>query len=111
MCDTITNVNDFAHILVTLRVITPQDEKELRNTTPELLQVKKLLDRIVGPVEAGRPQVFYTLLNVMESSALQATQQLATDIKRSLGMVSLRAFDELRTLLYREKVLDASKII
>ena len=88
MCTNITDVNNFAHYLVTLRVITPQDEKELRETKPESLQVRKLLDRIVGPVESGRPEVFYNLLNVMEVYGLQPTHLLAIDIKRCLGYVS-----------------------
>ena len=86
MCDTITDVNDFSHYLVTLRVITPQDEKELRDTKPYSLQVKKLLDRIVGPVEAGRSQVFHNLLNVLELYGLQETQLLAMEIKCALGL-------------------------
>lgn len=88
MCDSITDVNDFAQYLVTLRIISPQDEKELRETKPESLQVKKLLDRIIGPVEAERPKVFYDLLNVMELYGLQATQLLASEIKHRLGYVS-----------------------
>ena len=86
MCDTITDINDFSHYLITLRIITPQDEKELRDTKSYSQQVKKLLDRIVGLVKDGRPQVFYDLLNVMELYGLQGTQLLASEIKCVLGI-------------------------
>ena len=95
MCDTITDVNDLTHYLVTSRVITPQDEKHLRYIKCTSLQVKTILDRIVGPVEAARPQVFYKLLDVLELSSLQATRQLATEIKQSLQKV-MGSYNEVR---------------
>ena len=41
MCDTITDVNDLSRYLVSLRIITPQDEKDLRDVKASSLQVKK----------------------------------------------------------------------
>ena len=83
-CEIVRDVSELAHHCVPKKIITPEDVAELcyiRNPTKQIIL---LLSRIIGPVKSGRPQVFYDLLDIMEQYGLQATQQLATEIKQSL---------------------------
>ena len=88
LCSTITDVNKIAPHCVTKKIISPHDHVELYGITNQSKQVTMLLHHITGPVEAGSPQVFYDLLDIMEQHGLQATQQLATEIKCSLNIES-----------------------
>lgn len=88
LCSTVTDVNKIALHCVTKKIISPHDHVELCGITNQSKQVTMLLHHITGPVEAGNPQVFYDLLDIMEQHGLQATQQLATEIKCSLNIES-----------------------
>ena len=86
LCSVVRDVNEIAPHCVTKKIISPQDHIRLCNIKDRCEQVAMLLDHIIGPVEAGSFQVFYDLLDIMELHGLQATQQLAAEIKRSLNI-------------------------
>ena len=88
LCSIITDVNKIAPHCVTKKIISPHDHVELYGITDRSKQVMMLLYHITGPVEAGSPQVFYDLLDIMELYGLQATKQLAIEIKCSLNVES-----------------------
>ena len=82
---TITDVKEIAPHCVSKKIILPRDMRKLLDTKDSSEQVSIILDRIMGPLEAGRPQGFYDLLDVMNQHGLQATQELAAEIKGSLA--------------------------
>ena len=86
MCDTIVDVNNFAHHCVSKRIISPQDAKELMSIKSKPQQVKILLDHVVGPLVHGRCGALSNLLDIMETHGLQETQQLAIEMKHALGI-------------------------
>ena len=79
---------EIAPYCVSEKIITPQDDRDIHNTEDPSKQVNILLHRIIGPVQAGNPQGFYRLLDIMEQHGLKPTQQLATEIKQSLNIES-----------------------
>ena len=83
-CATIRDVNEIAAYCVSRKIIPPQRVITLLDTKDPSEQVMKLLDPIMGPVQAGRPEGFHSLLDIMEKHGLQATQELATEVKHSL---------------------------
>ena len=84
-CAIIRDVNEIAAYCVSKKIIPPQDVIKLHETKDPSIQVVILLNHITGPVQAGRPESFYSLLNIMEKHGLQATQELATEVKQSLA--------------------------
>ena len=67
------------------KIISPQDVMKLHDTKDPSVQVMMLLDHIMGPVKARKPEGFYILLDIMERHGLQATQKLAAEVKDSLA--------------------------
>ena len=88
LCTTIRDANDIAPYCVAKRIISPQAYLEMHDIKNQCYQVVMLLGHITGPVKAGSPKGFYDLLDIMELHGLQATQQLAAEIKRSLNIES-----------------------
>ena len=83
-CETVRDVSELAHHCVSKKIITPEYAEELCYIINPTRQVMLLLNCVIGPVKSGRPQVLYDLLDIMEQYGLQATQQFATEVKRSL---------------------------
>ena len=84
LCDTLTDVDNLLSHFVQQRVISTNDLEELNSIVPSTKKVQKLLMHISGPLKAGNTEVFYTMLRIMEEYGLQATNQLADQIRRSL---------------------------
>ena len=83
-CAIIRDVNEIAAYCVSKKIIPPQGVIRLHDTKDPSIQVMILLNHIMGPVQAGRPEGFYSLLDIMERHGLRATQELATEVKYSL---------------------------
>ena len=84
LCNTLTDVDNLLPHFVQQRVISTNDLEELNSIVPSTKKVQKLLMHISGPLKAGNSEVFYTMLRIMEEYGLQATSQLADQIRRSL---------------------------
>ena len=84
LCNTLTDVDNLLPYFVQQRVITTNDLEELNSIVPSTKKVHKLLMHISGPLKAGNTEVFYTMLRIMEEYGLQATNQLADQIRKSI---------------------------
>lgn len=51
-------------------------------------KVHYLLSKIEGPLKSGNLSGFYVMLDIMESYGVQATKELATEMKDHLGIQS-----------------------
>ena len=80
MCNTITDVNKLLKYFVTEKIITTDEEEEIKSYTTKADRVSKLLLNISGPLEAGDSNGFYILLQIMKTHGVDATQRLANQI-------------------------------
>ena len=60
------------------------DLEEINVLSTKKLKVEKLTVHISGPLRAGNTDMFYIMLRIMEKYGHQATQQLASQIRKSL---------------------------
>jgi len=72
-----TDINDLLKYFVAEKVITPNEEEEIRNVATKSDKVSKLLLNISGPLKAGDKHGFYTLLKIMKDHGTKVTQNLA----------------------------------
>ena len=87
LCNTLTDVDNLLPHFVQHGVISTNDLEEISTIVPSTKKVQKLLMHISGPLKAGNTEMFYTMLRVMEEYGLQATNQLADQIKQSLSEI------------------------
>ena len=80
LCNTITDVNKLLKYFVTEKIITTDEEEEIKTCTTKADRVSKLLLNISGPLEAGDSNGFYILLQIMKTHGVDATQRLANQI-------------------------------
>ena len=80
LCNTITDVNKLLRYFVTEKIITTDEEEEIKTYTTKADRVSKLLLNISGPLEAGDSNGFYILLQIMKTHGVDATQRLANQI-------------------------------
>ena len=77
LCDTITDINELLKYFVTEKIITAEQEEEIKTHTIRSYRVSQLLLIISGPLKAGDSNGFYTMLQIMKTHGVDATQRLA----------------------------------
>ena len=80
LCNTITDINKLLKYFVAEKIITTDEEEEIKTYTIKSERVSKLLLNISGPLEAGDSNGFYTMLQIMKTYGVDATQRLANQI-------------------------------
>ena len=80
MCNTITDINELLIYFVTEKIITMNQQEEIKSCNTKSERVSKLLLNIWGPLEAGDSNGFYTMLKIMKTHGVNATQKLADHI-------------------------------
>ena len=85
---TLIDVDSLLPHFVEHNIITIGHLDEMASLTA-LAKVSKLLSHISGPLKAGNTKSFHTMLSIMEMYGTQATSDLATLIKDSLGTSSI----------------------
>ena len=80
LCNTITDINELLKYFVTEKIITTDAEEEIKTYTTKSERVSKLLLNISGPLEAGDSNGFYTMLQIMKTHGVDATQRLANQM-------------------------------
>ena len=80
LCNTITDINKLLKYFVTEKIITTDEEEEIKSYSIKSERVSKLLFNISGPLEAGDSNGFYTMLQIMKTHGVDATQRLANHI-------------------------------
>ena len=89
LCNTITDVNTLLKYFVTEKIITTDEEEEIKTYTTKSERVSKLLLNISGPLEAGDSNGFYIMLQIMKTHGVNATQHLANQIISRVDKVKL----------------------
>ena len=92
LCDTIQDIDSLLQYFVTKRIIKIEDSEEFESITKTSDKVKRLLRIIQGPLKSGYTDGFYTMLDIMEEHGVQATKNLAIEIKKCLGIRSTLVF-------------------
>ena len=80
LCDAVTDINELLKYFVTEKIITLNQQEEIKSCNTQSERVTKLLLNISGPLEAGDINGFYTMLSIMKTHGVNATQQLADHI-------------------------------
>jgi len=78
LCNTMTDIDDLLKYFVTEKIITLNEEEEIKSSTTKSDKVRKLLLNISGPLKAGDKNGFYVMLKIMKDHGTKATQNLAT---------------------------------
>ena len=86
LCSTLVDIDELMPKFVTKRMITMEMAAIIRKAGTPREKVQKLLEYITGPVEAGKVKVFYNLLDIMEEHGLEATQELAEEMRNQLNV-------------------------
>ena len=76
-----TSISELLPHFVTIKIVSFEDECEIRNIPKKSDQVEKLLQYIAMPLDCGITICFYEMLNIMKEHGNLATQQLAQIIK------------------------------
>ena len=84
LCNTLTDIDRLSSHLVDENIIKHEDLEEINALVLPAKKVQKLLTHISGPLRAGSTEGFHIMLRIMGQHGHQATQQLASQIKRSL---------------------------
>ena len=74
---------------VTEKIITTDEEEEIKTYTTKSERVSKLLLNISGPLEAGDSNGFYIMLQIMKTHGVNATQHLANQIISRVDKIKL----------------------
>ena len=85
ICSTLVDIDELMPKFITKRMITMEMAASIHKAGMPKEKVQKLLEYITGPVEAGKFKVFYNLLDTMEEHGLEATQQLAEEMRNQLN--------------------------
>ena len=80
LCNTITDINELLKYFVAEKIITMNQQEEITACITRSERVSKLLLNISGPLEAGNSKGFYTMLKIMKTHGVDATQCLASHI-------------------------------
>ena len=80
LCDTLIDVSELLTYFVTEKIITKNQQKEINAFTISSKKVSRLLLIISGPLKAGDSNGFYTMLRIMKTYGVDATQRLADRI-------------------------------
>ena len=86
LCNTKTDVDTLLPHFVQENIINPNNQQEINMIVALDRKVQKLMTYILGPLEAGNTEVFYTMLRIMEEHGNQTTQNLAGEIRKDLSM-------------------------
>ena len=65
---------------VTEKIISTDEQEEIKACITKSERISKLLLNISGPLEAGDSKGFYTMLKIMKTYGVDATQRLANQI-------------------------------
>ena len=79
-----TSITELIPYFVTIKIITFDDESEIRDIPKKSDQADKLLKNIAMPLECGITICFYEMLNIMKKYGNLATQELAHIIEDAL---------------------------
>ena len=82
------DIDNLLKYFVENEIINIEDSEKIRNISVTSNKVEIILLKIQGPLESGDPQEFYKMLRIMEEHGVQATKDLAVDLKKSLGIQS-----------------------
>ena len=88
LCDAIKDINSLLKYFVEENIINSEDAKEIDAISLTSDKVKKILQKIEGPLKWEDPVGFCTMLNIMEEHGVQATKKLAIGVKTNLGIQS-----------------------
>ena len=77
---TMTDINGLLKYFVAEKIITLEQEEEIKAPVTNSERVFKLLLIISGPLEAGDSKGFYTMLQIMKTYGVDCTQHLADQI-------------------------------
>ena len=98
LCATMQDIDSLIDHFVAKQIINMNKAEEFASiTTSE--KIKRLLHMIEGPLKSGDTNGFYTMLDIMEGHGVQATKNLAIDLKKSLGIQSMLAYNIMKTII------------
>ena len=81
LCNTITDINQLLKYFVTENIINMGQEEEIKTScATNSDKVSTLLLHISRPLESGDSKGFYTMLQIMKTYGIDATQCLADQI-------------------------------
>ena len=83
LISTLTDIDNLLPHFVGKNIIGFQEDVSTNKAPTE--KIKRLLQHISGPLEGGNHKGFYTLLDIMESKGIQATKDLAENMKKQLN--------------------------
>ena len=92
LCETIKDIDNLIKHFVAKQIIST-DIAEAFDAFTTSEKIKRLVRMIEGPLKSGDTNGFYTMLDIMEEHGVQATKNLAIDIKKSLGIQSTLAYN------------------
>ena len=84
LCDTVTDIDDLLKYFVTERIISIDEEEEIKKTATKSEKVQKLLSHISGPLKAGDSNGFYVMLSIMKTRGVRASQKMAEVVEAAL---------------------------
>ena len=77
LCDTITDISELLKYFVAEKIISMDQQEEIKTCAIKSERVSKLLLNISGPLKAGDSNGFYTMLKIMKTHGVDSTQRLA----------------------------------
>ena len=80
LCNTITDINELLRYFVAEKIITMDQHGEIEACATKSGKVSKLLLHISKLLEGGNTGGFYTMLKIMKTYGIDATQCLADHI-------------------------------
>jgi len=81
LCNTITDINELLKYFVTENIISMDQEEVIKTScVTKSDKVSTLLLHISCPLESGDSNGFYTMLQIMKTYGVDATQRLADQI-------------------------------
>ena len=80
LCNTMTDVHELLKYFVEEKIITLDQQEEIKSCVTRTERNSKLLLNIAGPLQAGDSKGFYTMLKIMKTYGIDATQHLADHI-------------------------------
>lgn len=84
ICQAVTDINDLLKYFVQERIITIDEDENIRDITAKAEKVKQLLLHISGPLITGDNYGFYTMLSIFKNYGVKASQNLAKRIELEL---------------------------
>jgi len=78
LCNTLIDIDNLLKYFVQQKIIKPEDQVRIGGKNDK---VTEFLEYISGPLQSGDNTGFYAMLNIMETHGVQATKNLAIDLK------------------------------